>query len=315
MRTKDKVQGKIYVLTCLLGCIMLTGCSGKDVQVTITDGNTETKVMMAAGETVKEALKRAEIQVSEGDVVEPELDAAFTQQNTEVTIARCAKVTVEDGENITELELTGQTVQDVLEQTGITLKEHDYLNHAPEAVLFDGMNITVIRRVEVTVSIDGETRKCLTKATDVESFLAEQNIAVDSKDRISPEKSTALAEGTKITVERVSVKEITEIEPIPFETETEYSNSMYSDEIVEKTPGVEGRKEVTYQVTYVDGKEENRKPVSEKVITEPVSQVVTQGTKERRRIVSKQRVDDCDGSGHGYYVITWSDGTVEYQDF
>ena len=271
--------------------------------------------MMAAGETVKEAFNRAEIQISEKDVVEPELDAAFTKENTEVTISRCAKVTVEDGDNITELELTGKTVQDVLEQTGITLTEHDYLNHALEAVLFDGMNIAVIRRVEVTVSVDGETRKCLTKATDVDSFLEEQNIVTDTKDRVSPARGTALLEGTTITVERVSVKEITEIEPIPFETETEYSNSMYSDEVVEKTPGVEGKKQVTYQVTYVDGREENRKPVSEKVIEEPVSQVVTQGTKQRRRIVSKQRVDDCDGSGHGYYVITWSDGTVEYQDF
>lgn len=315
MGTKDKMRSRIYFFVGLLGCIMLTGCSGKDLQVTITDGNTETKVMMAAGETVKEALERAEIQVSDKDVVEPELNAAFTKEDTAVTISRCAKVTVEDGDNITELELTGQTVQDVLEQMGITLKEHDYLNHAPEAVLFDGMNIAIIRRVEVTVSVDGETKKCLTKASDVESFLAEQNIAVDAKDRISPERDAALSEGTKITVERVSVKEITEIEPIPFETETEYSNSMFSDEIVEKTPGVEGKKEVTYQVTYVDGKEETRKAISEKVITEPVSQVVTQGTKQRRRIVSKQRVDDCDGSGHGYYVITWSDGTVEYQDF
>lgn len=315
MSTKDKMRSRIYFLTCLLGCIMLTGCSGRDLQITITDGNTETKVMMAAGETVKEALERAEIQVSDRDVVEPELNAAFTKEDTEVTISRCAKVTVEDGDNITELELTGQTVQDVLEQMGITLKEHDYLNHAPEAVLFDGMNIAIIRRVEVTVSIDGETKKCLTKASDVESFLAEQNIAVDTKDRISPERDAALSEGIKITVERVSVKEITEIEPIPFETETEYSDAMFSDEVVEKMPGVEGKKEVTYQVTYVDGKEETRKAISEKVITEPVSQVVTQGTKQRRRIVSKQRVDDCDGSGHGYYVITWSDGTVEYQDF
>lgn len=315
MRTKDKIQGKFHILAFLLICVMLTGCSAKDVQVTITDGNTETKVMMAAGETVKEALERAEIQVSDTDVVEPEIDAALTQQDTAVTISRCAKVTVEDGGNITELQLIGQTVQDVLDGMGITLNEHDYLNHAPEAVLYDGMVITVTRRVEVTLSIDGETRKCLTKAADVESFFAEQNIAIDTKDRVYPARGTALSEGTKITVERVSVKEITEIEPIPFETETEYSNSMFSDEIVEKTPGVEGQKEVTYQVTYVDGKEENRKPVSEKVITEPVSQVVTQGTKSRRRIVSKQRVDDCDGSGHGYYVITWSDGTVEYQDF
>lgn len=35
----------------------------------------------------------------------------------------------------------------------------------------------------------------------------------------------------------------------------------------------------------------------------------------KRKIVSREKVYDCDGSGHGYYVITWSDGEIEYKDF
>ena len=65
----------------------------------------------------------------------------------------------------------------------------------------------------------------------------------------------------------------------------------------------------------MDGKEEKKKVVSEKIKKEPVAQVIIKGTKKRRRIVSKQKVEDCDGSGHGYYIITWSEGTVEYQDY
>lgn len=41
----------------------------------------------------------------------------------------------------------------------------------------------------------------------------------------------------------------------------------------------------------------------------------TRGTGKKNRIVSKEKIYDCDGSGHGYYVIKWSDGTVEYKDF
>ena len=33
------------------------------------------------------------------------------------------------------------------------------------------------------------------------------------------------------------------------------------------------------------------------------------------RIISKEKIYDCDGSGHGYYFIKWSDGTEEYKDF
>lgn len=42
------------------------------------------------------------------------------------------------------------------------------------------------------------------------------------------------------------------------------------------------------------------------------SQSSAQGGKT---VVSKQAVYDCDGSGHGYYTITYSDGSVEYEEF
>ena len=31
--------------------------------------------------------------------------------------------------------------------------------------------------------------------------------------------------------------------------------------------------------------------------------------------VSRQAYDDCDGSGHGYYEITYSDGSVRYEEY
>lgn len=315
MKVRNRVQYGKYFLICFLISGMLTGCQKQHIQVVIMDGQTETRVDIRAGENVEKALERAEILVGEKDIVVPERYTELTEPNTEILVTRCADVIIEDQYSINEMELTGKTVQDALDQKGITLKEHDYLNHDLKANLTDGMRISVVRRMEVTITVDGETRSCLTCADDVESFLEEQHIAVDKKDRVTPKKTTALQEGTKITVERVSVKEITVKEPIEFETEYEYSNAMYSDQSVEKKPGIEGEKEVIYQITYVDGKEEKRKKISETVLKEPVAQVVTKGTKQRRQIVSKERVEDCDGSGHGYYIITWSDGTVEYQDY
>ena len=76
-----------------------------------------------------------------------------------------------------------------------------------------------------------------------------------------------------------------------------------------------GEKEVTYRVTYVNGKEEARKKLSEKVLKEPVAEIVIKGTKPTRTVTSRQKVMDCDGSGHGYWIITYSDGTTEYQEF
>ena len=278
------------------------------------DGRQNTEILVAGNTTVAEVLKEAEITVDDKDTVTPALDSVVKNQS-EIQIERHAAVTLVEGDQTEKVEMTGKTVQDVLDEKGVELKKHDYVNHSLDAYLEDGMEIQVIHRLAVTIQVDGETKEYLTEAKNVADLLEEQSIAVDKKDIVKPGMERELSEGTKVVIERVSVKQVVEKEKVPFETEVEYSGSMYSDESVEKTPGVEGEKEVTYEVTYVDGKEDHRKAVSEKMLKEPVSQVVTKGTKQRRRIVSKQKVEDCDGSGHGYYIITWSDGKVEYQDY
>lgn len=305
---------KIPVLLGLCAAGLLTGCGAKNTQVHIMDGRQNTEILVASNTTVAEVLKEAEITVDDKDTVTPALDSVVKNQS-EIQIERHATVTLVEGDQTEKVEMTGKTVQDVLDEKGVELKEHDYVNHSLDAYLEDGMEIQVIHRLAVTIQVDGETKEYLTDAKNVADLLEEQSIAVDKKDIVKPGMERELSEGTKVVIERVSVKQVVEKEKVPFETEVEYSGSMYSDESVEKTPGVEGEKEVTYEVTYVDGKEDHRKAVSEKMLKEPVSQVVTKGTKQRRRIVSKQKVEDCDGSGHGYYIITWSDGKVEYQDY
>lgn len=314
MRTKNRRYKYTAMVIGLLTAGLLTGCTMDNTQVRIVDGREQTTISVPAKATVQEVLAAAEIPVYQQDQVTPALDHIIKAEE-DITIERYAKVTfVEDGKT-SEVELTGKKVKDLLDKQGVTLKDHDYLNHAVDAYLSDGMRIEVTHRMEVTVQVDGKKETYLTKATDVAGLLEEQNIALDQKDIVKPGRDKVLTEGMDVVVERVSVKEVVEKEKVPFETEVEYSDSMYSDETVEKTPGVDGEKEVTYQVTYVDGKEDNRKAVAEKMLKEPVSQVVTKGTKSRRTIVSKQKVPDCDGSGHGYYIITYSDGTVDYKDY
>lgn len=85
-----------------------------------------------------------------------------------------------------------------------------------------------------------------------------------------------------------------------------------------------------YRITYVDGKLEKKEKISEDITKNAVNKVITIGTKKKimrtspppvatkspdksnkRTIVSKEWVEDC-GSNSGYYIITYSDGTVEY---
>lgn len=306
----------IFSIVFIFCNIVLYGCSNNLMEVNIYDCQTQTRLMAKEGQTVRELLEEAEISVENQDIVSPKLDSKITDDQAEIHIKRHANVVVVTEDSEINVDLTGGKVQDALEAAGVNLIENDYVNHNLEAYLTDGMQVSVVHRVEVSLVADGKTEKCLTQAHTVQEFLKEQKITLGKLDRVTPKVSGKLSDGAKVIVKRVEIREIIVNEPIEFETNVTYSNSMLVGTSRITKEGVNGEKRVTYQVTYVDGKEESRKAVKEEVLKEAVTQELVQGSKPKgKTVVSKERVDDCDGSGHGFYIITYSDGSVEYEDY
>lgn len=310
-----KLKSVVFLIVFVFCNIALSGCSNDLITVNIYDCRTQTRLTTKAGQTVQDLLEEAEISVGDQDIVTPAFQEEITADQAEIRIERHADVIVETEEAEIPVDLTGGKVQDALDKAGITLVENDYVNHNPEAYLTEGMRISVVHRMAVTLVADGKTENCLTQAHTVQEFLKEQKLILGELDRVSPKVSAELSDGAKVVVKRVEIKEVIENEPVEFETKVTYSGSMLEGTSRIIKEGVNGEKRVTYQITYVDGKEESRKAIREEILKEAIAQEIVKGSKPKRTVVSKQRVEDCDGSGHGYYIITYSDGTVEYQDY
>ena len=73
---------------------------------------------------------------------------------------------------------------------------------------------------------------------------------------------------------------------VEFEVEKVPDNSMYEGDSKILTPGVAGRAIYNADVTYLNGTEQERVINSMEVLTEPVTQVVAVGTKERPRTMA-----------------------------
>ena len=115
----------------------------------------------------------------------------------------------------------------------------------------------------------------------------------------------------------MEVKEETELQPIPFETEYQDTSSLFTGETQVKTPGTAGEKEVVFQVTYVEGEEESREAVSETVKKEPVSEVVLRGTLSREEEAEEEApsAPEVPSNGGGASAGTFVDmygNTVSY---
>lgn len=310
------------ILTSGLAVFFLMGlCACGKVTVQINDGGVVTELEVSSSKTVEQALEEGEIALNEGDEVSPASDTKVSEAQ-EIVISRKNTVSLSMDGKTREVEMVGGTVGDLLEQEKITLGEKQHVNYALDEYLTDGMEIKVSYSFSIEVQCDGKTYSQDMEAETVGDVLKELNITPGKDDRVTPAVTEVVTEGMKIVVNRVTFDTVVETEETEYETVYEDDSSMAKGQEEVSVKGENGQKEVTYKVTYVDGVEESREVVSETVTKEPINKVVKVGRKESsssggsgREIVSKKAFYDCDGSGHGYYEITYSDGSVEYEEF
>ena len=310
-------------MAVLLICIMIVSMSacGAKVSVIVLDGTQTTQVETKTGKTIAAVLEEAGITLGDKDETEPAADAKLTKDVAQITVKRYASVTVVKGDDKKEVELVGATVEDAIKASGFALSDKESPDVDPQSFLTDGMTITIAKAMSVTVVHDGKTETFTTKAQTVKALLEEQGLTLDEDDGMSAKMEDKLKDGAKITIVRVEFKKETKTETIPYSTTKQYDSSLASGQTKVKQQGQDGEKEVTYTVKYADGKMVKAKPVSEKITKNPVDEVVLVGTaggsseSGGRTIVSKTPTYNCDGSGHGYYTIVYSDGTTEYEEF
>lgn len=92
----------------------------------------------------------------------------------------------------------------------------------------------------------------------------------------------------------IKKKTVTETAAIAFTSTTVEDSSLEKDKMALRTAGVDGVKTLTYEVTYADGRETDKKLIKETVTTAPVTQVTAIGTKSP--YVAPQPASNCDSN-------------------
>jgi len=101
----------------------------------------------------------------------------------------------------------------------------------------------------------------------------------------------------KAEVHVKTLEEVIVFEEIPFSAEIVYDEEMWIVQSKITTPGQEGIKEIVYHITRKNGVETERTKVSERIIEEPVTQVVAHGTAKVPSVGSGQFVWPVEGGG------------------
>lgn len=249
--------------------------SGETYIVDIYEGSQITRVET----TLKDAyavVEEAKIELSEQDKLI--LDNFTAGAQSEIVICRASNVRFihADG-NIVETVFAG-TVAELIESQGVVLSDKLVSSANVKAVVTNNMEVKILNSYDLTINVDGETRKAKSTAKTVGELLAEQGIILDSDDEVVPTAETELSHNLTIDVLRVEYVTREATEKVPFSKKTVKSASMTKGTSKITTKGVNGAKTVVYKDKIVNGEVAETSFVSETVTKNPVTQVTTVGT-------------------------------------
>lgn len=180
------------------------------------------------------------------------------------------------------------TVKDVLDKNGIIINPKDKVQPALDDRVSDGDTISVKRAISVQLTVGEKQVEINTAENTIEEMLVAEKDQLKSQgieynegvDEIEPSLETEITKDLKINLVKVEVKNELATEAIGYDVVIESDSSLDSGLEEIKQDGVEGEKQVTYEVVYKNGAEVSRTLKSSKVIAEPVNKVVVQGTRK-----------------------------------
>lgn len=190
-------------------------------------------------------------------------------------------VTINDGSNRIVVKTMKNTVEEVLEQAGITVRAEDYVSMPMDAKIekFKDNEITIKRAVPVTIVADGKETKIMTYKDTVQEAILDSSVAMYPKDRLEGASlDSKIVPGMRIKIVRVTEEIQEEQTEIPFKVITRENHHM--DKGTEKVAkeGKEGIYQKLFRVVFEDGKEVLRELIKEGVLLAPVDRVVEVGT-------------------------------------
>ncbi len=236
----------------------------------------------ALGTTVGDILDAQGIEVSSHDVIAPSVDEQVSDgDRITVRFGRELKLTV-DGET-KNYWVTATSVSSALSQIGRAFEGADLSASRGDEISRAGLVLEVTTPKTVRIKVgNGKLVTERLAALTVEDVLLELGVEFDPNDLVRPALGSEVEQGDRIVVARIRmVTKSVQDEVIDFDTVETTDSSAYEGEDTVERAGVTGQRDVTYRLTYRNGKLVMTRIVTKNVTRKPVSELVTVGTKEQ----------------------------------
>lgn len=233
------------------------------------------------GSTVADALAAKKIQVGQHDLVAPALDAKL-EEGQEIAVQYGRQLTVTADGKKQQFWTTANNVNEALADLGLHYDGAHLSTSRSAPIGRQGLDLVVRMPKTVQFVRKGKVVSVKSLAMTVREAITSARVGFDGNDRVTPALASPLRTGVnRITIVRVDVRNVTKVLPVAFDSKVTKSATLYVGDKKTTAKGVVGRRSVRYVLTYLDGKLASSKAVTSKVLSQPVTELVTVGTKPK----------------------------------
>lgn len=268
------------------GGILLLGGASKvtatDSIVAIVSHDGVQQVVPTKEPTVGALLKKLNITLRQGDVVEPSLNTAINQADFRINVYRSVPVEIVDGEQRTYTFSAATTPRSIAQQAGFTLNPEDQLYTLPTTNFLQqdaiGERVVINRATPVHVNLYGTPVNMWTHAHTIGGLLKEHNIKLGPHDSVQPSINTPIATNQLVFILRRGVHITSSTQTIPMPIQTQYSQSLAFGEQAIRQQGDTGQQVTTYQVQTRNGQVVSQTAIQTVIVQPAVPEIVVVGT-------------------------------------
>lgn len=240
------------------------------------------RVILSSATTLRQAFKETGVQIDPNDMVEPSLDETLVASHYDVNVYRARPITVIDGTLKTKILSAYQTPEQIVKHADVELQDEDITVVSANNDMVSqgaGLQVTIDRATPFTFVLYGKRITAYTQSTTVGEMLAQKDVELAQNDMLSLPKSAPITAGMTVELWREGKQTITEDADVPFETEKiqDADRELGYKDI--KTPGVVGKRTVSYEIEMRNGVEVSRKEIQSVTTKEPVKQIEVVGAK------------------------------------
>ena len=178
-----------------------------------------------------------------------------------------------------KVETKAYTIEEFLDEQHIKYCEDDYISKPVSTYIYDGMSFKLKHATDFKVTADGKTKKYKTLCRTVGDALKDCGIKVGDADIVTPGLDTEIGDDLEVVIQRVTTSQETVEEEVDFNTIEKDDSSLEQGKTKVETEGSKGKDKVTYEITYIDGVESERKEIARETVTAAVDKVILNGTK------------------------------------